>query len=82
MKDGGPAFPVLLQDRATHLEKQYEGMSLRDYLAAAALTGIIASGKATSNICDVAAGYKAGTTDAHAAFVWADAMLAEREKEA
>jgi len=38
-KDGGPAFPV---------NQGYPGMTLRDYFAAAALQGILASGHFTA----------------------------------
>jgi hypothetical protein len=38
MKDGGPAFPMIEQ-----------GMSLRDYFAAAALQGFIADGVVTTD---------------------------------
>jgi len=64
--DGGPAFPV------PHSGTHSYGMTLRDYFAAAALKGLIASpsiddAMSTIQICACA-------------YEWADAMLAERAK--
>lgn len=59
--DGGPAFPVMYES---------QGMSLRDYFAAAALQGALADTR-----CN-------GPFEAYAkdAYLYADAMLAERVK--
>lgn len=68
------AFP--LQSAAAH-NGQY-GMTLRDYFAAQALTGLIGSGDFLSP-----AGLFTGGGDsvmAQAAYMLADAMLAERSK--
>lgn len=42
MNDGGPAFPSRYATKG-HYEMPSDGMSLRDYLAAQALTGCLAS---------------------------------------
>lgn len=63
--DGGQAFP------GTHTD----GMSLRDYFAGQALTGVIAA------VCDGKhAAAKTGEVIATACYELADAMLAERSK--
>ncbi len=62
--DGGPAFPF-----CTDFSRVHEGMTLRDYFAAAALQGMIA--------CEQV---QHGTFQDYAriAYQQADAMLAER----
>ena len=67
MNDGGPAFPNNL----------YDGMSLRDYFAAAAITSLYASSAGTP--IDMGAD-ELRKMAAQAAYATADAMLAEREK--
>ena len=62
--DGGAAFPIVSDDLCA------TGMSLRDYFAAAALQGLMAS---TSE----GYSYRDRATDA---YILADAMLAERAK--
>lgn len=65
------AFPFAYEDRtqAGRINTIVsEGMTLRDYFAAAALPGLIASYLRTVN------------DDAKLAYEYADAMLAEREK--
>ena len=37
INDGGPAFPL---SRTSSISKNYEGMTLRDYFAAQALSGL------------------------------------------
>ena len=64
--DGGAAFPIVSDDLCA------TGMSLRDYFAAAALQGLLAS----SSVGDALA----EPDYAKAAYIQADAMLAEREK--
>ena len=66
-KTGGPAFPV----RWPHLDEQTGGMTLRDYFAAAALTGYLAAGNT--------GGWSNGLA-AEKAYSYADAMLKERAK--
>ena len=72
--NGGPAFPYPIQEYGA-LAKT--GMTLRDYFAAAALQGIMASPNSTGGgepIEKVMAAY------ADVAYKAADAMLAERAK--
>ena len=59
-KDGGQAFPVAASNGHT------EGMTLRDYFAGQALTGLLAhlNSSVGVSIC----------------YEWADAMIAERNK--
>lgn len=67
-QDGGPAFPLAQAKPDGWLVL---GMSMRDYFASAALTGILASDDDPLSTCpEVAA----------AAYRSADAMLKEREK--
>lgn len=74
--DGGPAFPhdVRMVVGANYTPKAFGGMSLRDYFAAAALTGILAN-SAWTNRPDRTDG-----AEEAAAFAHADLMLAQREK--
>ena len=70
IETGGPAFPA--PDLGEHDFGQrgaYWGMTLRDYFAAAALTGIIAKGED-----EMYPMYRASE-----AYALADAMLKERE---
>lgn len=73
--NGGPAFPHLdLYAGAGNSQPtptQYNGMSLRDYFAGQALAGLLA--------CYKTAGSK--REFAIDAYMQADAMLAERQKE-
>lgn len=62
--DGGPAFPV-------GEASQFQGMSLRDYIAIKALPQVIANTIKHPNL---------PTTVAAWAYEIADAMLTEREK--
>lgn len=72
-QDGGAAFPSST-DRENEVFVGYTGMRLRDYFAAAALTGLLAQGKekimeGATHISGVEAAYKL-----------ADSMLVERAK--
>jgi hypothetical protein len=75
MSDGGPAFPRPFSDNGGDTFERYEmaqdGMSLRDFFAAAALTGLTSDPNVS-----------AGKTKlvAEIAYRFADAMLVEREK--
>jgi len=70
--DGGPAFPrPAVNDRLGWLGAQ-QGMTLRDYFAAAYLTGLVSQRSGGKNL----------TPDERAvlAYIHADAMLAEHDK--
>lgn len=69
--DGGPAFPSqrLGQDGLPESEA-VDGMSLRDYFAGQALSGLIAHPESGDN----------ADSQACASYIIADAMIAEREK--
>lgn len=69
--DGGPAFP------GENSSAISPGMSLRDYFAAAALQGILAGGFANTIPHDDISG---GSQAAGFAYLYADAMLAERSE--
>lgn len=70
MKDGGPAFP--------HAAYVDNGMSLRDYFAAAVLTGLLADARRFSSDWEKS---KVIVIIANHCYEVADAMLAERAKE-
>ena len=69
INNGGPAFP--LQGGVEQLETSLplQGMSLRDYLAAKAMQGLLSSPGTDAN----------AKTVAKAAYIVADAMLRARE---
>lgn len=76
-KDGGPAFPT-----STHQAGPYGGLSVRDYFAAAALTGALANADIVAQA--VRDANQQGLSDAggllaEAAYVAADTMLSTRE---
>ena len=66
MNDGGPAFPVVITE-----DDFFGGMTLRDYFAGQALTGMLAIPEHGYGFSDAA----------HDAYKFADAMLTERQKE-
>lgn len=69
-KDGGQAFPRAGFSGVGGFGRPVEGMSLRDYFAGQALAGHIASeGEGADFILYASAAYK-----------WADAMIAARDK--
>ena len=83
--DGGAAFPQSRQFDANGNVISYEsyGMSLRDYFAAAALQGILASVTRdhTATTPSATNGFPIDRRRyAATAFQYADAMLAERDK--
>ena len=67
---GGPAFPMAMDSSPDGPAFQNEGMTLRDYFAGQALVAIIGleSGASLNGECSDA-------------YLYADAMLAERDKE-
>lgn len=72
--DGGEAFPTYYHDILPEIgpvvRETHPGMTLRDYFAAAALTGLMADATNSSPI----------PMNAETAYRHADAMLAERAK--
>jgi hypothetical protein len=85
IKDGGPAFPMPSgpEPRVNDTTHYNEGMSLRDYFAAAALNGLLASvtEREFQNIIGDAADRRGITVmqlEAGVAFEYADAMLKAR----
>ena len=67
VKDGGPAYP--LYPEIPEVKPNHPGMTMRQYYKAAALTGLIGWAKDQRDAATVA----------HAAGVFADAMIAEDE---
>ena len=72
MKTGGSAFPSPGVVMSHGQQGAYEGMTLRDYFAAAAMQGLLADYQTDGKDTDFA----------RRSYKLADAMLAEREKEA
>lgn len=72
VNDGGPAFPFPSgpEPRQGSYHERWEGMSLRDYFAA----------KAISSIIGVNESFYGMQVACERAYKWADAMLAERNK--
>lgn len=71
--DGGPAFPVQLPANA-----EIDGMSLRDYFAAAALPALIAEYMRATGAC-MGTDHFRNNVPTHA-YAMADALLKERAK--
>lgn len=76
MKGGGPAFPRPLStftapDDSNYTAIEQEGMTLRDYFAGQALVGLVANRDPEDPSPGLAAVW---------AYLYADAMLAERDK--
>jgi len=67
IKDGGPAFP-----QQTDITLAFDGMTLRDYFAAKAMEGYVSDKAWRMN--------EGVDATARAAYLMADAMLKEREK--
>lgn len=72
--DGGPAFPLPLWIPHGLEGVDHDGMTLRDFFAAAALTGLIAQG------CGRDMGKEGITRVVLCAYDIADAMIEAREK--
>jgi hypothetical protein len=78
--DGGPAFPYSALDPAgPSLYKDNEGMTLRDYFAARAMSAIW-SGNALAEIKNVRGDDSAENAIAQMSYSQADAMLKARSK--
>lgn len=76
IKDGGPAFPVLHSIDGNWTKEplpEYRGMTLRDYFAAKAMQGLLASRTDRAT-------HWSKIDDADYCYKLADAMLAERNK--
>lgn len=76
-QDGGPAFPCDWHNSGDQNNAEsvpLSGMSMRDYFAAAVLSGAIASSSASER------GAFSKNAWAKSAYEYADAMLAERTK--
>lgn len=71
--DGGPAFPVAEDHKIASEFPWTQGISMRDYFAAAALTGMMANPNRKNNSSALA------TMHATEAYEFADAMLAARK---
>jgi hypothetical protein len=74
--DGGPAFPHTTQWDGITPAINYHGISIRDYFAAAALQGNLASQSIDVGYYDGLDGWNKAAKDAYQA---ADAMLKARE---
>ena len=79
-RNGGPAFPsgvvkYLANGGISRKSPLYEGITMRDYFAAKAMQGLLASPRGTPSGDPATDFYYAKT-----AYIMADAMLAEREK--
>ena len=78
-KDGGPAFPVssYVNSEGQTFDSAVQGMTLRDYFAAKALQGLLASPKElkTDDL-----GQLTSSHIAEMAWDISDAMLEERDK--
>jgi len=80
LDDGGPAFPVpetFDRDGDPQWTVDLRGMSLRDYFAAKAMSGLLADPEERPTTAGLRVFYKA---TAETAYEIADAMLAERAK--
>lgn len=75
LNDGGPAFPVN-HNKTVDEFLAHSGMTLRDYFAAKALNGLLSQLND-----DVGIGPAPDKQLSRLAYWYADAMLAEREKE-
>ena len=80
MKDGGPAFPFACQGPTTGPEIYY-GMSIRDYFAARVMAAMIPRYDVDDGIVSEHP-HTGQEMLVRAAYRVADAMIAEREKEA
>ena len=72
MKDGGPAFPLCRTEADGRNDCLSMGMSLRDWFAGMALPAVVRI-QADCGITIEEAAYES--------YMWADAMIAERDKE-
>ncbi len=80
-KDGGPAFPIPSFQRPDgDIEWPQEGMSLRDWFAGQALPEVIREANAPElSLTPIGKEETRSEWAARQAYLYADAMLAERE---
>ena len=78
--DGGAAFPNTPTDRSGQIAEHECGMSLRDYFAAKAMQGLLSQG-ADDEDNQLHSKGLLGEVVAENAYHFADAMLAERNKQ-
>lgn len=81
-KDGGPAFPVHHSIDGNWQREplpEFCGMSLRDWLAGQALSGLLAEPQPEDGEPDLGLGHDYAMNAARAAYRIADAMLKARE---
>lgn len=74
--DGGPAFPIIVP---TETAEEHIGMSLRDYFAAAAMQGMLASTYMNMERQPESGSWTSESRSAQA-YEIADAMLKQRAK--
>ena len=78
--DGGPAFPLQIENRDQYEGSQY-GMTLRDWFAGQALAGMFANPEISLSAARLNVSTDEFRLDtARAAYASADAMLAARSK--
>ena len=80
--DGGPAFPAWRQEYDIDLNPvPNPGMTLRDYFAAAALTGLVSTPESMAGMREVGKAYGMQVMEyaANVAYEMADGMLSARE---
>lgn len=75
INDGGTAFPY---GQKNVTARYSEGLSMRDYFAAAALTGLLNNKELVMS--DAAKGMKASQAYAAQSYMLADAMIAARKE--
>ena len=78
INDGGPAFPVLDQHSDNRIAQVADGMTLRDYFAAKALSGVMVNAQALDSFSKEQREYLF-TGVASLMYEAADAMLKARE---
>ena len=81
-QDGGPAFPSGAKDWNGSAEPVNKGMSLRDYLAASCLQGMLSNAAICAGFDNLCHGdpLVVPAVIAHRAYVFADAMLKARSQ--
>lgn len=79
MNEGGPAFPVIYDEYNEATRVVFKGITVRDYFAAQALAGMTAGiTRFRDDAADIIVNRPQDISEI--AYVYADAMLAERAK--